>query len=99
MTTRGKRSGRRTSRKGADVSRRRKPGDWVKLPPNTGFVGESDRLPAEIQDQGSDPCMRDCGDPDCQEWATLWTAPYPAPGGVARGVLCHVSECEMEDAT
>ena len=78
-------------------STRRAVGEWVKLPPNVGFVGESDRLPAQIQDDGNEPCLL-CDDPDCVEWATLWTAPDPQAEG-KRHALYHVPECQMEDAT
>jgi hypothetical protein len=81
------------------MSKRRKPGDWVRLIPGVGFVGESNRLPAQIQEECSGYrgwCFNDCGDPDCREWATLWTAPDPEHGG-KRHMLCHVSECQMLD--
>lgn len=81
------------------MSKRRHAGEWVRLGPYTGFVGESDRLPAEIQPEQARywaPCLRDCGDDDCQEWTSLWTAPDPENAG-KRWSLCHVSECEMFD--
>lgn len=82
------------------MSKRRRPGDWVRIVPSAGFVGESDRLKAQIQDQGSQPCWGlsggGCDDPDCVEWSTLWTEPDPQNGG-KRCVLCHVSECQMLD--
>ena len=78
------------------MSKRRKVGDIVWLRENTGFVGESNRLPAEIMGDGSEPwCTNDCGDPDCQEWVTLWTLPDPETG--KRYPLYHVCECEMFD--
>jgi len=79
------------------MSIRRKAGDWVWLKPNTGFVGESNRLRAEIQPEDDEgyPCYLDCGDDDCREWATLWTEPCPKTG--KRYPICHVSECEMFD--
>ena len=77
------------------MSERRQPGDWVRLGPGVGFVMESDRLRAEIQPETDpDPCMLDCGDPKCREWATLWTAPDPQHGD-KRHALYHVSECQM----
>jgi hypothetical protein len=88
------------------MSIRRKRGDWVWLGPNTGFVGESDRLKVQIPpDPYADPhdftdwapCLMDCGDDDCQEWPTLWTEPDPKADG-KRHVLCHVSECQYFDA-
>jgi len=82
------------------MSTRRKLRDWVRLPPNTGFVGESDRLRAQVAPVSDnaiwEPCLLDCGDPDCREWVTLWTEPDPEHGG-KRHVLCHVAECEMFD--
>lgn len=43
------------------MSKRRKPGEWVALSPNSGFVGESDRLRAQIIpekfEDGPDGCM------------------------------------------
>ena len=82
------------------MSRRRKPGDWVWLRSNSGFVGESNRLKAQILDQGGDPCWGPsaggCDDPECVEWPTLLTEPDPLHGG-KRHMLCHVSECQMFD--
>jgi len=67
----------------------------VWLSPNAGFVGESNRLQAEIMDDGyASWCPLDCGDPDCREWVTLWTLP---DHNGKRHVLCHVGECEMFD--
>ena len=81
------------------MSKRRNPGDWVWLAPNSGFVGESDRLKAEIQPEEEadwSPCMSGCDDPNCREWANLWTEPDPEREG-KRHTLCHVSECQMFD--
>lgn len=79
------------------MSKRRTVGEWVRLPPNAGFVGDSDRLRAEIQDDGFSPwCLLDCGDDDCREWATLLTEPDPL-ADEKRHMLCHVSECQMMD--
>ncbi len=79
-----------------ETAKRRLSGDWVWLAPNAGFVGESNRLKAQIQPEDGDgwPCTL-CGDPDCREWETLWTEPDPATG--ERYTLCHVSECQMFD--
>lgn len=80
------------------MSKRRRAGEWVWLRPNSGFVGESHRLQAEIQpEQDGDwsPCMLDCGDPECREWINLWTAEDPDTG--KRYPLYHVSECQMLD--
>lgn len=63
------------------------------LAPNSGFVGESHRLKAEIIDDGNEPCFL-CDDPECQEWATLHSAPDE---NGKRYMLCHVSECQMFD--
>lgn len=78
------------------MSRRRKSGDWVWLMPNSGFVGESHRLRAEIQPEDDDdpyPCVFECGDDGCREWSTLLTE----DDGGTRHMLCHVSECRMLD--
>lgn len=75
------------------MSKRRKAGDWVWLMPNSGFVGESHRLKAEIQPEiDPPPCF--CDDPECVEWTTLWTE---NDGDQGRHTLCHVSECRMLD--
>lgn len=69
------------------MSKRRKPGDWVWLKPCSGFVGESNRLKAQIQIEdyetqyGPDDCMVFCDDPECKEWATLFTEPDPLEDG------------------
>jgi len=39
------------------------------------------------------PCMLDCGDEDCREWANLLIVEGPHKGSY----LCHISECEMVD--
>lgn len=79
------------------MSKRRTVGEWVRVVPGAGFVGDSDRLRAEIQDDGyPDTCPLDCDDEDCREWATLLTEPDPESGGERR-MLCHVSECQMSD--
>lgn len=81
------------------MSKRRQAGDWVWLKANSGFVGESNRLKAEIQPEKDSewaPCLFDCGDEDCREWANLWTEPDPKANG-KRHSLCHVAECEMFD--
>jgi len=77
------------------MSVRRKPGEWVWLKPNSGFVGESSRLKAEIRPEDDPPpCLCDCGDDECIEWSTLWTE---EDEGGKRYMLCHVSECQMLD--
>jgi len=59
------------------MSKRRKVGDWVWLKSNSGFVGESNRLKAEIRpEDDSQPCFL-CDDRKCVEWSTLWTEPDP----------------------
>jgi hypothetical protein len=78
------------------MSQRRKAGDWIWVGKNCGFVGESNRLRAEIRPEKDSewcPCFF-CDDPDCREWATLWTEPDPQQNG-ERHMLCHVSECQM----
>lgn len=73
------------------MSKRRKAGDWVWLAPNSGFVGESNRLKAQIlpeEDEYGCGCVL-CDDPGCREWLTLETS--------HGDTLCHVSECEMFD--
>jgi hypothetical protein len=80
------------------MSKRRKAGDWVWLSANAGFVGESNRLKAEIQpepEQDLDYCML-CDDEGCREWSTLFTEPDPLHDG-KRHTLYHVSECQMFD--
>ncbi len=76
------------------MSKRRKTGDWVWLMPNSGFVGESNRLKAEIQPEEDPPPCFECDDDECAEWSTLWTA---EDGDKGRHMLCHVSECRMLD--
>ncbi len=84
------------------MSKRRKAGDWVWLVPNSGFVGESNRLRAEIRPEDDPPqpkddpppCFLECGDDECVEWTTLWTE---EDGDKGRHMLCHVSECRMLD--
>ena len=79
------------------MSKRRKVGDWVQLLPNVGFVGESNRLLAQIQPEDNPPpCFLECGDPDCREWTNLRTEPDPQNDG-KQWPLCHISECEMLD--
>ena len=51
------------------------------------------------------PCLLDCPDPLCREWATVWLLPgNTRPEAVAHliarrysGAAYHVSECEMLD--
>lgn len=77
------------------MAARRKVGDWVWMPKYSGFTVNSDRLKAQIQDDGGDTwCLDDCGDPDCFEWATLLTEPDV---NGERHMLCHVNECRMFD--
>ena len=78
------------------MSKRRKVGDIVWLAPNAGFVGESNRLQAEIMDDGYEEWCLFCNDPECREWVTLWTLPDPEHDG-QRHTLCHVNECQMFD--
>lgn len=81
------------------MSKRRKGGDRVRLLPNSGFLSDSDRLPATIKDEPDwrwEPCLLECGDPDCREWETLWSDPDPDQDGM-RWPLYHVSECQMLD--
>ena len=76
------------------MSKRRHAGEWVWLLPGAGFVGESNRLQAEIQPEDEPEGCPLCNDPYCQEWSTLLTEPDPQANN-ARFVLFHVSECEM----
>jgi len=83
---------------GWKMNKRRQAGEWVWLSANCGFVGESNRLKAEIQpddEAGLNYCEL-CGDDGCREWATLLTEPDPLHEG-KRHMLCHVSECQMFD--
>lgn len=77
------------------MSKKRNPGDWVWLAPNAGFVGESNRLRAQIVGDDWEPCYI-CDDKSCREWATLHTEPDPENDG-KQYALCHVSECQMFD--
>ena len=84
-----------------------KKGQWVTLPPNQGFVGESDRLKAQIVDD-ADELIEKYGfltcieHPDCGcgaeiagfEWPNLHTEPDPQCDG-KRHLLCHVCENRM----
>lgn len=78
------------------MSKRRHVGEWVWLEPNSGFVGESNRLKAQIRPEEDPPPCFMCDDPACQEWTTLWTEPDPKHGG-RQHTLCHVGECQMLD--
>lgn len=81
------------------MSQRRKPGDWVWPAPGSGYIKNSHRLRVEIQSEevGTfDPCVLDCGDPDCRCWANCLTEPDPKREGY-RHNLPHVSECQMFD--
>jgi hypothetical protein len=82
------------------MSNRRTAGDWVRLRSHTGFVGDSDRLRAEIQPEADGetppPCLL-CWDPNCREWTNLLTEPDPQDAN-RRHLLCHVSECQMLDS-
>ena len=77
------------------MSKRRAAGNWVWLKPNSGFIGRSHLLKAEIQpeEDNDTPCF-ECDDPDCREWVTLFTAP---DDNGERHMLCHVPECRMLD--
>lgn len=76
------------------MSIRRKPGDIVWLEPNSGFVGESWKLKAEIMPEENPPPCFECDDPECVEWSNLKT--MPDKNG-KQYFLCHVSECHMYD--
>jgi hypothetical protein len=83
------------------MSKRRQEGEWVRLLPHSGFVGESDRLLARILPERPDdwcPCLDGCDDELCREWVNLETEPDPENDG-QRYFLCHVSECRMQDLT
>jgi len=69
------------------MSTRHKPGDLVRI--------SAQRW--QIQPDGSEPwCYRECGDDDCEEWATLWEIGDDSkPTG---RVAYHVCDCEMTDA-
>ena len=79
------------------MSKRREAGDWVWLKPNSGFVGESNRLKAQIAvDDEPEACLLNCDDPNCREWPNLATGPdYESEE--KRWPLYHVSECQMLD--
>lgn len=88
------------------MSKRRQPGEVVVRRPGSGFLGTAEprlvRVPErpEYDDEGEPgslgeaaPCILDCGDPDCREWANLRIVGGPHDGKH----LCHISECEMSD--
>lgn len=79
------------------MAKRRKAGDWVILDRCSGFytggplIGQID--PHEKND--GTPCILDCGDPNCLEWANIFVPRPDAPDGIQD--LYHVSECQMSD--
>lgn len=82
------------------MSKRRAVGDIVIKRENAGFVGE--RLKIRIVDidpdpryTPDDPCLLDCGDSGCREWANCEVLDEHDS---AVGYVYHVSECQMEDA-
>lgn len=88
------------------MSKRRSPGEIVVRCSGSGFLFAAEprlvRVPERPQydDAGGPgslgeaaPCILDCGDPDCREWANLQIV-----GGEHDGhFLYHISECEMSD--
>jgi len=80
------------------MSKRRKPGDIVRRKPGSGFLGSADperiRIPSDVSiEDETIPCMLDCGDRECQEWANLEVV----EGEFKDSRLYHISECEMFD--
>ena len=75
------------------MSQRHKAGDIVRRREMSGFIVDAGGL-WQICDDGSESwCPTDCGDPDCEEWATLWEV--NANGTPTGRVACHVCDCEM----
>jgi len=83
------------------MPKKRKPGEWVSLSSNQGFVGDSDRLRVQILEESDPPPSMEiccetgerCGG---REWSNLMTEPDPLNNG-KRHLLCHVCECQMSD--
>lgn len=79
--------------------------DWILEPANPHLAAEGNprRWQLPMRRENWMPCMRDCGDPDCQEWCNVWVlagesrteAIANLMAGRFVGVACHVSECEM----
>lgn len=78
------------------MSKRRSPGEIVRRTPGSGFCGSSDPEFVRVPDDPEeiDYCMLDCGDPLCREYANLKVLGGPHDGKT----LCHIAECQMEDA-
>jgi hypothetical protein len=71
------------------------PGDRFNKKPYAGFVGEA--IPncyIPFEDNDPDPCFL-CEDPKCREYPNCWILDE---NGTTIGHLCHVSECQMEEA-
>ena len=80
------------------MSKRRQPGEVVVRRPGSGFLGAAEprlvRVPERpAYDNDAAPCILDCGDKRCREWANLRIVGGPDDGAH----LCHISECEMSD--
>ena len=77
------------------MSKRRNAGDIVQKIAGAGFVGVASLV--KIQSDGDAMVCCLCDDPDCSEWNTVHEC--DAAGTLLGGVACHVSECQMEDAS
>jgi hypothetical protein len=76
------------------MSKRRKIGDSVWVPPGEGFGasrGEWATIPDTSANQEEDICFL-CGDDDCREWADVWPL-----GDDNKRTFYHISECRMFD--
>ena len=71
------------------------PGQVFRKRAFAGFVGEplTCRIPTNADlDHERGPCMAECGDPGCIEWANVEVLEEGEPVGW----VYHISECEAE---
>lgn len=75
------------------MGRRRQPGESVIKMPHAGFIGEAliIRLSPPDEKLGLEPCMLNCSDKYCKEWANADVL----ENGEIVGQVYHVSECQM----
>lgn len=82
------------------MSKRRRPGEIVKRQPGSCFVGAAEPELVRLTDESDgelhavETWCSLCDDPDCQEWANVEIV----SGEFAGEWMCHLSECQMEDA-
>lgn len=79
------------------MSKRRNPGEIVIRAAGSGFIGSHDPKYIQVPDEPEytnevAPCMVNCGDDYCREWANLKVVLAKETG-----FLFHVSECQMQD--